>query len=115
MSALTDDQIAYLRSEVGPTPDDDALQDAYDRLGSVVKVAAEVVSGKLALLEGQASSTSLSIPGVISESESYDATLRALSARQTRLQARADAEDQVAAVSGGEGVGRITRADRAGR
>jgi hypothetical protein len=116
VTTLTDDQIAYLRSEVGDTPDDATLQDKFDRLGSTVKVAAEIVSGKLAVLEGQASSTTLSIPGVISESESYDATLRALSARQTRLLGLAALQDQqAAAVDDGDGVARVTRADRAHR
>lgn len=111
MTQLTDSDLAYLRSEVGSDPDEDTLQELYDRLGSLVKVAAEVISGKLALLEGQASSTSLSIPGVISESESYDATIRALTARQTRLLAAVATEDAVPLASAG-GVGSITRRDR---
>jgi len=55
---LTENQIAWLRSELGATPSDADLNTAYERLGSVRDVAIEEIRKRRnALLEAPATAT----------------------------------------------------------
>ena len=113
MTLLTEAQLAYLHSEVGSDYDESDLQVRYDQLGSVLGVAVQVVSLKLAELESDASS--LTLPGIVSQS--YDATIRALNARLARLQAAYQAELDAAELltnppEAGPSPGRLVRTDR---
>ena len=81
--ALDDDQLAYLRRQVGSTPDDDSLQDIYDRLDAsgydededhLDAVALEVLETRLADL--LANPSVMEIEGVYSQSTA--ANIRAL-------------------------------------
>lgn len=60
---LTEQEIAFLRAEVGSDPPDEQLQDRMDRLGSVLQVADEILRERLANLV--AAPASLNVPGVI--------------------------------------------------
>ncbi|KQP81578.1 hypothetical protein [Aeromicrobium sp. Leaf291] len=64
MSTLNERQLSWLRGRIGATPDDLALHQKFDRLGSVRDVALEVLRARLhALL---ASPLSVNIPGAVS-------------------------------------------------
>lgn len=101
--ALSEVDLAYLRSELGSDLDEPDLQARYDRLGSTPAVAAEVVQERLATrLSGP---SAFSLPGVYSESTN-DATIKALQEQAARLQGVLD-------TTAGVGVGgRIVRPDR---
>jgi hypothetical protein len=98
--ALTTEELAYLRSELGTDIDQVDLQERHDRLGNVQAVAAEVVRERLATVIN--APTSFTIPGAYSESRS-DATVKALQDQAARL---ADA------LTGGSTTGRVVRRDR---
>jgi hypothetical protein len=105
MSALTAQDLAYLQSELGTDVDQADLQARYDRLGSVVAVAAEVVKQRLATLI--ASPSSFTLPGVYSESN--DSNIRALQQQQARLDGTRVEELLVAA---GPAPTKLVRTDR---
>jgi len=106
---LTDVELAYLRSEIGSTVDEADLDLRYERLGTAVAVAHEVVRERLAtLLSGP---SSFSLPGVYSESTN-DGTIRALQAQTDRLQTTLDAVHAPAVDVQQGGAGRIVRTDR---
>lgn len=48
MPLLTEDDLAYLRRQVGGAPTDDDLQDIYDRVGTLDETALEVLETRLA-------------------------------------------------------------------
>lgn len=105
---LTDPDLAYLRTQLGSTLDEADLQARADRLQSVVHVAHEVVSERLAtLLQDPASFT---LPGVLSVGTGEN--IKALQAQAAGLRAQVDAADAVAAaeLAGAGGVnGRVVR------
>jgi hypothetical protein len=63
--ALTTDQIKLMRRWVGRRPDDAALQDGYDRLGSLTETVREVLQTRRADLI--ADPASYSVPGEYSQ------------------------------------------------
>ncbi len=111
---LTDAQLLYLRSELGSTIDESALQDLYDQLGNLPAVVLATVRTRLATLT--ASPASMTLPGVYSRDVS--ANIRALQAQETRLAAEianvAGAQAQAAAAAQAALIppGRLTRAGR---
>jgi hypothetical protein len=109
---LTEADLAYLHSELGSDlAGEDDWQDRYDRLGSLVAVADEVVRGRLADL--LADGPGISIPGVFTEQGKADfiKALQAQSARLTGLLA-AEAIALEASGAGRVGSGRLVRSDR---
>lgn len=109
MSLLTDANLAYLHAELGADADEDDLQDRYDRLGSVVAVADEVVRGRLADLLAKPASVTLT--GVMSKDTS--ANIRALQPQALRLAAELRAEQAAADTATPVNSGRLLRPDRA--
>lgn len=102
--ALTEDQLAYLRSEVGvDDPTDDVLEDAYTRLDSVEEVAAEVLRTRLANL--LAAPASFSVEGY---SENNAANITALQKQLDRL------TTAVSVADGAGGVVTFSRLTRSG-
>jgi hypothetical protein len=69
---LTDEELAYIRSEVGATPDDDDLQERYERLGSVTDVIVEVLRGRRAAFVN--APASVNVPGEIAVNTSANIT-----------------------------------------
>lgn len=59
---MTDDELAVLRSWVGPGPTDEALEEAYERLGSFDAVVEEYL--RTSYVELLSQPTSLSVPGL---------------------------------------------------
>lgn len=86
--ALSTDQLAYLRSELGTnTPPTDAdLEAAFGRLGTLEAVAAEIVRTRLATM--LSNPTSFSVEGY---SQSYGANIDALTKQAARLEWEAGA------------------------
>ncbi len=106
--ALTETDLAYLRSELGTEIDEGNLEDRHDRLGSVTAVALEVIRERLATV--LANPTSFTIPGVYSETRN-DATVKALQDQVTRLKTEVEREVVPAGDTGS--AGRLVRTDRA--
>lgn len=81
--ALTVDQLAYLRSELGTAtpPTDDDLAASYGRLGSLEAVALEVIRGRLATM--LANPTSFAVEGY---SQSTGTNVDALAKQAARLE-----------------------------
>lgn len=67
---LTDDQVAYIRSEIGDSepPTDADLFTAYERLGIITAVAIEVIRKRIATI-ASGSAVSFSIAGEYSQSK----------------------------------------------
>src|SRR4249919_3614218 len=59
---MTEDELAAIRSWVGPGPTDEALEEAYERLGSFDAVVEEMLRKQYTDLISQPSS--LSVPGL---------------------------------------------------
>jgi hypothetical protein len=76
-------ELAEIRSYVGSAPDDDVLNEAWDRLLSVNAVALEVLRKRLA--DFQASPGSLSVAGDFSQST--DVNMRLLADQVADLEA----------------------------
>lgn len=112
MAGLTEDQITYIRSEIGSEtpPTDDDLDDAYARLGTIPEVIAEVLRGRLA--DMIADSGSLTIPGAIALGGPSSEAIKALAARVNRAETAAEAADSGTLPE--IGVGRVVRVDRVG-
>lgn len=109
MSALTDDQLAYLHAELGGSADEADMQVRYTRLGSVVAVAEETIRERLADLLAKPASVTLT--GVMSKDTS--ANIRALQPQALRLAAELRAEQAVADSGIPLNSGRLLRPDRA--
>lgn len=106
MAALTDRQIAWLRSELGDTISTPDLQAAYDRLGSVRDVAIETIRKRRNALLDQPASVNLSGVASVSYGENIKGYERLLSAL-TRLDD--DPSDDPGSVTGDEDTARQGR------
>lgn len=108
MADLSDDQLAFLRGQLGASADEDDLYDRYDRLGNVLAVAIEVLGERLGdLLQAGSSFT---LPGVYSESN--DAVIRALQSRIDGLKAQLAAETAAATATSPLTQAKVVRSDR---
>lgn len=102
--AITADDLAVIRSHVGSTPNDADLTARWERLGTVEKVALEVLRGRLADL--LAAPASLRVDG--DYSESWGKNIDALRVKVRELEA--------AVASGGTpGAVHVAHLTRAGR
>jgi hypothetical protein len=84
--ALTVSQIASIRREVGETPDDTALNEAYDRLGDIGVVIIEIIERRLANLES--SPAAFNVPGEYGQSTEQN--MIALREKLSRLRGMVD-------------------------
>jgi hypothetical protein len=84
--ALTSAQIYAIRRWVGETPDDTALNDAYDRLGNTQVIILEVLETRLANLEAEPAS--FNVPGEYGQSTAQN--IVALRETLARLRAQID-------------------------
>lgn len=80
--ALSPDDLAYLRSELGAGVDEFELSNAMDRLGTVEAVALEVVQGRLATLLDPLNPARFAVEGY---SQDAAANIAALERQATRL------------------------------
>lgn len=104
MADLTDEQLILLRRQVGGSPSDDDLQEAFDRLGDLAEVAREVLQIRLANL--RAAPATFAVPGEYSQSTAEN--LRALEAQLAGLA-------QVGDLAAGAGQVRVVCPDPPGR
>lgn len=88
MAALTAEQLATLRNEVGSNPDDATLQSIYDRTEGVYATAYEVVAQRLA--DMRANPAQFSVSGEYGQNVS--ANLTALNEQLRRLRRLRSAE-----------------------
>lgn len=106
MAVLSDTDRDWIRDWVGSTPDDGTLDDYYDQLGAREAVALRVLNRRLA--DMQANPASFSLSGVLSTSTV--ANLTALEKKITRLEGIANAAGVT--VQSGATAGVLYRADR---
>lgn len=92
-ASLTDQQLGWIRDELGSEPDDDTLQDHYTALGHWILVALRVLRRRHAdaVAGGTSTPASVSVPGVVAVSASRT-DVRALAGQIDRLQARYETE-----------------------
>jgi hypothetical protein len=100
VAGLSPDQLSAVRDEVGPTPDDAALDDLYDRLGGLVGVVRAVWRARLAVFLAQPAS--VNVPGQVGAS--WGENIRAIERKLRALDGLDDTSDDLPSGDGSGGL-----------
>lgn len=107
MAALTQDQLVYVRRQIGNSPTDAELQVTYDRLADVDQVVLEVLEIRLANLI--ADPATFSVSGEYSQSTAVN--IQALQKKLDEWKAYMIRVGKLVGPEAGESVVRITSPD----